>query len=118
MRRALLPTLIVLAGGLLAGGCAPKDFSKEGANSEQFTADESQCRRQVRAQLSQQRDIDDQRRAVFSGERDRYGQQELYSDMANQGYKYSYERGMARCMEARGWQPKPSGPIPMPKLSW
>ena len=51
-------------------------------------------------------------------ERERYGQQGLYSDMANQGYKYNYERMMANCMEARGWAPKQNGPLPMPKLTW
>ena len=39
--------------------------------------------------------------------------------MANQGYKFNnFERMMANCMEARGWAPKQSGPIPMPKLTW
>jgi hypothetical protein len=38
--------------------------------------------------------------------------------MANQGYKFNYERMMANCMEARGWAPKQNGPIPMPKLTW
>lgn len=109
---------VALAAAALAAGCAPKDFSKQGADSEQFTKDEAQCRSQVRAQAQQQRNIEDQRRSVFSGERERYGQQDLYTDMANQGYKYNVERGMARCMEARGWQPKNAGPIPMPKLTW
>lgn len=108
--------LLVAAAATTA--CAPRDFSKEGADAEQFTKDQSQCRTQVRARTQQDRDIDDQRRAIFSGERERFGQQELYSDMANQGYKYNYERLMARCMEARGWAPKQNGPIPMPKLSW
>ena len=55
---------------------------------------------------------------MFSGERERYGQQGLYTDMANQGYKYNVQRLTARCMEARGWAPKQNGPIPMPKLTW
>lgn len=108
--------LVVAAAAISA--CAPKDFSKEGSDAEQFTKDESQCRSQVRALAQQERDIEDQRRATFATERERYGQQGLYSDMANQGYKYNFERLMARCMEARGWVPKQNGPIPMPKLTW
>lgn len=112
------PCLVLLVAAAALAACAPKDFSKDGGTSEQFTKDESQCRSQVRAQTRKERDLDDQRRSVFSGERERFGQQELYTDMANQGYRYTSERLMARCMEARGWQPKPNGPIPMPKLTW
>jgi len=112
-----LAIALVMAAAAMSA-CAPKDFSKEGADAEQFTKDESLCRTQVRARAQQERNIDDQRRATFSGERERYGQQGLYSDMANQGYKYNYERMMANCMEARGWAPKQNGPIPMPKLTW
>lgn len=112
-----LAIALVMAAAAISA-CAPKDFSKEGSDAEQFTKDESQCRAQVRARAQQERNIDDQRRATFASERERYGQQGLYSDMANQGYKYNVERGMANCMEARGWAPKQNGPIPMPKLTW
>ncbi len=108
--------LVVVAAAMSA--CAPRDFSKEGSDAEQFTKDESQCRTQVRARAQQDRNIDDTRRATFSAERERYGQQGLYTDMANQGYKFNTERMMANCMEARGWAPKNTGPIPMPKLTW
>ena len=114
MKRAIA---LVLAAAAISA-CAPKDFAKEGSDAEQFTKDESQCRSQVRARAQQERNIDDQRRATFAAERERYGQQGLYSDMANQGYRYNVERGMASCMEARGWAPKQNGPIPMPKLTW
>ena len=114
MKRAI--ALLIVAAAMSA--CAPKDFSKEGSDAEQFTKDESQCRSQVRAIAQQDRNIDDQRRATFAAERERYGQQGLYTDMANQGYKFNFERMMARCMEARGWTPKQNGPIPMPKLTW
>lgn len=114
MKRAI--ALVMVAAAMSA--CAPKDFSKEGSDAEQFTKDESQCRTQVRALAQQERNIEDQRRATFAAERERYGQQGLYSDMANQGYKYNFERLMARCMEGRGWAPKQNGPIPMPKLTW
>lgn len=111
------PTIALLVAVAISA-CAPKDFSKDGSTAEQFSQDESQCRSQVRARAQQDRNIDDQRRATFSAERERYGQQGLYSDMANQGYKFNTERMMASCMEARGWAPKNTGPIPMPKLTW
>ena len=88
------------------GACAPKNFSMEGKDAEQMTKDESQCRAQVRSQAQQERNIEDQRRSVFDGERERYGQQDLYRTMDNQGYKNNVERMTARCMEARGWAPK------------
>ena len=89
----LMIALVVVAAAMSA--CAPKDFSKEGSDAEQFTKDESQCRTQVRARAQQDRNIDDTRRATFSAERERYGQQGLYTDMANQGYKFNTERMMA-----------------------
>ena len=71
-----------------------------------MSKDEAQCRSQVRAVAQRDRNLEDQRRAVFSGERERYGQQDLYRTMDNQGYKNNVERMTARCMEARGWAPK------------
>ena len=97
----LLATLV-----LTTAACAPKNFSMEGKDAEQMTKDESQCRAQVRQQAQQERNIEDQRRATFDGERERFGQQDLYRTMDNQGYKNNVERMTARCMEARGWAPK------------
>ncbi len=100
-------TLALLAAATLAvSACAPKTFTMEGKDAEQMSKDEAQCRAQVRAVAERDRNIEDQRRAVFSGERERYGQQDLYTTMANQGYKNNVERLTARCMEARGWAPK------------
>jgi hypothetical protein len=98
--------VVVVAAALAAAACAPKNFAMEGKDAEQMTKDEAQCRAQVRSQAQSERDIEDQRRAVFSGERERYGQQDLYKTMDNQGYKNNVERMTARCMEARGWAPK------------
>jgi hypothetical protein len=99
--------LVLLAAAALAlAACAPKDFSMEGKDAEQMSKDESQCRAQVRSQAQQERNVEDQRRSVFDGERERYGQQDLYRTMDNQGYKNNVERMTARCMEARGWAPK------------
>lgn len=102
MRSAVLLAVLVLA----IAACAPKDYSMQGKDAEQMTRDESQCRAQVRAQAQQERNIEDQRRSVFDGERERFGQQDLYRTMDNQGYKNNVDRMTARCMEARGWAPK------------
>ena len=99
--------LVILAAVALAtSACAPKDFSADGKNADQMAKDEAQCRAQVRSQAQSERDVEDQRRAVFSGERERFGQQDLYRTMDNQGYKNNVDRMTARCMEARGWAPK------------
>jgi hypothetical protein len=98
--------LLILAMVLAAGACAPTNFAMEGKDAEQMTKDEAQCRAQVRQQAQQERNIEDQRRATFQGERERFGQQDLYNTMANQGYQNNVDRMVARCMEARGWAPK------------
>jgi hypothetical protein len=98
--------VVLAAAALASSACAPKNFSMQGKDAEQMTKDEAQCRAQVRATANRERNIEDQRRAVFSGERERYGQQDLYITMDNQGYKNNVERMTARCMEARGWAPK------------
>jgi hypothetical protein len=99
-------SVIVLLAALLASACAPKEFTMQGKDAEQMTKDEAQCRAQVRSMAQNERNIEDQRRAVFEGERERYGQQGLYNTMDNQGYKNNVDRLTARCMEARGWAPK------------
>ena len=99
--------LVLFAALMLASAaCAPKDYSMSGKDAEQMTKDESQCRAQVRDQAQRERNIEDQRRSVFDGERERFGQQDLYRTMDNQGYKNNVDRMTARCMEARGWAPK------------
>jgi hypothetical protein len=101
MRAVLL--LVALA---FASACAPKSFTMAGKDPDQMIRDEQQCREQVRAQAQRERNIEDQRRTVFEGERERFGQQDLYTTMDNQGYKNNVDRLTARCMEARGWAPK------------
>ena len=99
--------LVLLAAvALLASACAPKDFAMEGKDADQMAKDEAQCRALVRQQAQQERYIEDQRRSTFDGERERYGQQDLYRTMDNQGYKNNVDRMTACCMEARGWAPK------------
>jgi hypothetical protein len=99
---------IALVIGLLALGtaCAPQSFTMQGKDPDQMIKDEQQCRDQVRAQAQRERNIEDQRRSVFEGERERFGQQDVYITMDNQGYKNNVDRLTARCMEARGWAPR------------
>jgi hypothetical protein len=106
MKITVLLAAAALIGAALTSACAPKTFSMEGKDAAQMAKDEEQCRAQVRDIAQRDRNIEDQRRAVFEGERERFGQQELYSTMDNQGYKNNVNRLTARCMEARGWAPK------------
>ena len=103
--------VLLVAMALVASACAPKTFTMEGKDAEQMARDESQCRAQVRQQARDERYIEDQRRATFDGERERFGQQDLYRTMDNQGYKNNVDRMTARCMEARGWAPKNPNPV-------
>lgn len=104
-RRAAL-SAVVLASAALVAACESKLVPVEGKTAEQMAKDEAQCRAQVRSVAQSERNIDDQRRAVLDGERERFGQQDLYNTMANQGYQRNVDRLTSRCMEARGWAPK------------
>ena len=106
MKITVLLAAAALTSAALTSACAPKTFTIEGKDADQMTKDEAQCRAQVREVAQRNRNIDDQRRSVFEGERERFGQQELYTTMDNQGYNNNVDRLMARCMEARGWAPK------------
>lgn len=106
----------LLMATVLLGGCQQNKYPKDDTTAGQYAKDEASCRAQMRQTAQTERNIEDQRRATFSGERERYGQQDLYKQMDNQGYVNNYDRLVARCMEARGWTPK--NPSPWPKLSW
>jgi len=108
--------LILLAASLLLAGCGQKGMPKDDAQAAQYAKDEASCRGQVRDTAQKQRNIEDQRRATFEGERERWGQQDVYQTMANQGYTNNFDRLMARCLEARGWAPK-TKPL-IPQISW
>ncbi len=100
--------LVVL---LLLGACAkPVDTSRRDANPERYERDRGLCRAQVNNELKTRRAVDDSRRDVFRGDRDRYGQGELSTTMAAYGDTRSSDRMMAACMEARGW--------PQDRSSW
>jgi len=111
MRIVLVLTALALASASMVSGCAPKSYTMQGKDADQMVKDEQQCRAQVRAQAQNQRNIEDQRRSVFEGERERFGQQALYTTMDNQGYQNNLDRLTARCMEARGWAPKQQNPL-------
>ena len=108
--------VVLLAGALLLGACEQKNYPKDDAAAAQYAKDETACRAQVRQIAQQERNIEDQRRSVFEGERERFGQQDLPNTMANMGYRNNVDRLTARCMEGRGWAPKK--PSLLPKLSW
>lgn len=106
------PLLVV---GALLGGCAKPTYPKDDAQAAAYAKAEADCRAQVRSQAQTQRTIEDQRRATFEGERSRFGQEDLYKTMDNQGYTNNVDRLVASCMENRGWTVK--RPF-IPKLSW
>lgn len=105
-RRAALAAGTALATLVLVGACATQSVPPDGKTAEQMAKDEAQCRASVRSVAQSERNIEDQRRSVFEGERERFGQQDLYNTMANQGYKRNVDQLTARCMEARGWAPR------------
>ncbi|HSS85049.1 MAG TPA: hypothetical protein VLL30_14900 [Reyranella sp.] len=109
MTITVLLAAAALASASFVSACAPKSYTMQGKDAEQMTKDESECRAQVREIAQRDRNIEDQRRSVFEGERERFGQQELYTTMDNQGYQNNVARLTARCMEARGWVPKQQG---------
>ena len=112
-----VPALIAaLAAALLLAGCGQKGMPKDDAQAAQYAKDEQACRAQVRQTAQSERNIEDQRRATFDGERERFGQQGVYTAMANQGYVHNVDRLVANCMENRGWTPRNKSIFP--KLSW
>ena len=106
MKITVLLAMAALTGAAFTSACAPKTYSMAGKDADQMTKDEAQCRAQVRDIAQRDRNIEDQRRSVFEGERERFGQQDLPAAMDNQGYKNNVDRLTARCMEARGWAPR------------
>lgn len=116
MKRLALLLAVIGSAALVLSGCDKKTFPKDDAQAAAYAKDEAQCRSQMREVAVRERNIEDQRRATFEGERERFGQEDLYRTMANQGYVNNLDRLVARCMEARGWAPKRTSPFP--KLSW
>jgi hypothetical protein len=115
MTRPALLLASLAASALLLGGCDKPTFPKDDAQAAAYAKAEADCRAQVRSQAQTQRNIEDQRRATFEGERTRFGQEDLYKSMDNQGYTNNVDRLVANCMENRGWTVK--RPF-IPRLSW
>ena len=108
--------VLLVALAALLGGCGKTNYPKDDAQAAQYAKDEQACRAQVSQTAKSERTIEDQRRATFDGERERFGQQGLYTTMANQGYTNNFDRLLANCMENRGWAAKKTSIFP--KLSW
>jgi hypothetical protein len=96
----------------MAAGCAQQQQSgqsepRQGANADRYNRDREACRGVVDDYMRTRRNIDDSRREVFQGDRDRYGQGALPDTMAAYGDSRSADKLIANCMENRGW-PQPS----------
>ena len=115
MNRLLLLSATLVASAALLTGCTKPTYPKDDAQAAAYAKAEADCRAQVRSQAQTQRTIEDQRRATFEGERTRFGQEDLYKSMDNQGYTNNVDRLVASCMENRGWTVK--RPF-IPRLSW
>jgi hypothetical protein len=86
------------------------DTSARASNPAKYDRDRDYCRAQTAEYMSSRRTVDDSRNEVFRGDRDRFGQGELPSQMSAYGDVRSSDRFMSDCMEARGW--------PQPAKSW
>ena len=107
--RIVVAALAVLLLGACAQEASPEAAKRE-ANPEKFAKDRDSCRVQVDEYMQTRRTVDDSRRDVYIGERERYGQTTLPSQMDGYGDSRNADRYMARCMEARGW--------PQPQKKW
>ncbi len=101
---------VALAMLLLAGCNQPSADDARAKNPEKYDKDRSLCAAQVDEDTKAQRRVDASRRAVFSDERDRYGQGALPAAMDAYSDAKSSDRLIASCMESRGW--------PQPRQSW
>lgn len=111
--RGIVGTALLFA--FVLAGCAeqqrqgaPND-PRQAAKTERYDRDREACRQAIDDQMRRRRNIDDSRREVFQGERDRFGQGALPDTMAAYGDTRSADRMIANCMESRGW-PQPARP--------
>jgi hypothetical protein len=99
--------MLVLAS-LLAAGCDDAHDQKaradqRAANPAKYDSDSTTCRAQVDGYMRNRRAADDSRAGVFAGDRDRYGQGALPSQMEAYSDSRSTDSVMNDCMAARGW---------------
>lgn len=107
---------VALLATLLLSGCGPSVPDARASNPEKYDKDRGLCQAQVDDYMRSQRNVDQSRRDVFSGERDRFGQGSLPGQMDDYSDAKSTDRLMADCMEQRGWPKAPQqwwqhGPI-------
>jgi hypothetical protein len=90
---------------VVLGGCAQpaQQSGRPEANPERYARDRDFCRTQADDIIKSRRGIDDSRREVFAGDRDRYGQGTLPAQMDAYGDTRSADRMISDCMAARGW---------------
>ncbi|MBV8392442.1 MAG: hypothetical protein JOY81_04595 [Alphaproteobacteria bacterium] len=81
----------------------PAQSDPRAANPAKYDRDISDCREQVSEYMRKRRVIDDSRAGVFAGDRDRYGQGALPTQMQAYGETRSSDAMVADCMEAHGW---------------
>jgi hypothetical protein len=73
------------------------------SNPGKYDQDRDYCNAQVAQYMGTRRTIDDSRNEVLRGDRDRFGQGALPSQMNAYGDSRSSDRYMSDCMAARGW---------------
>jgi hypothetical protein len=115
--------LAAFALGVALAGCdmlpsqPPASAAKRDSNPAKYDHDRSECQAEVNDYMRTRRNIDDSRNDVFAGERDRYGQGDLPTRMADYSDTRSSDRVMANCMEARGWPQATPGKTVWQKVS-
>jgi hypothetical protein len=107
---------VALLATLILAGCGPSVPDARASNPEKYDKDHGLCQAQVDDYMRGQRNVDQSRRDVFSGERDRFGQGALPAEMDDYSDSKATDRMMADCMAQRGWPQPPQqwwqrGPI-------
>jgi hypothetical protein len=103
-------TMAALAAALMLAGCNPPAPDARAGNPEKYDRDRAQCNAQVDEYMQSRRNVDNSRRDVFRGDRDRFGQGALPDQMDAYSDTKSGDRVMSSCMEAHGW--------PQPQKQW
>ena len=96
--------MAVLAGVLLAG-CTETEFSKPNTTEDQYRRDVANCRQQVNAQVSRDRNIDADIATTVGAQSQqvRPGDSLTRKQMSSRGDTVRTDRLMESCMRARGY---------------
>jgi hypothetical protein len=97
-------TVAALVAAFVLCGCNQPVSDLRATNPEKYDRDASYCRGQVDEAMRTRRSVDDSRRDVFRGDRDRFGQGALPEQMDAYSDGKSSDRIMSDCMASRGWQ--------------